>query len=57
MKTRLRIRRNTQPGDHTIGWKNGKPVVRITTSHVELCKRMGIPVETFVRELLREKNT
>jgi hypothetical protein len=45
MKIRSRIRRNTQPSDHTIGWKKGKPVVRITTVNVELCNRMGVSVE------------
>ena len=57
MKIRSRIRRNTQPSDHTIGWKKGKPVVRITTVNVELCNRMGVSVENFALELLNARNT
>jgi hypothetical protein len=57
MKIRSRIRRNTQPSDHTIGWKKGKPVVRITTVNVELCNRMGVSVENFALELLKARNT
>jgi hypothetical protein len=43
--------------DYTIGWKKGKPVVRITTVNVALCTRMGVSVENFALELLKARNT
>ena len=54
MKLRLRIRHNMLPSDHTIGWKDHKPVVRLYETQVALAKKLGIPPARYAEQLLNE---
>jgi hypothetical protein len=52
MKLRLRVRRMMVPSDHTIGWKNHEPLVRLLGMEVVLARRLGIPPAAYAQELL-----
>jgi hypothetical protein len=53
MKLRLRIRHNMLPSDHTIGWRNHKPVVRLRASQVMMADMLDIPRDVYANELIR----
>ena len=53
MKLRLRIRHNMLPSDHTIGWRNHKPVVRLRASQVMMADMLDIPRDIYAKELMR----
>ena len=52
MKLRLRIRHNMFPSEHTIGWKNHEPVVRLYEAEVALAKKLGISPAKYAEQLL-----
>jgi hypothetical protein len=55
MKLRLRIRHNMQPSDHSIGWKKGRPIVRLTKVQIEMAEMLGIPPNIYAKHYAQLK--
>jgi hypothetical protein len=55
MKLRLRIRHNMQPSDHSIGWKKGRPIVRLTKVQIEMAEMLGIPSNIYAKHYAQLK--
>jgi hypothetical protein len=55
MKLRLRIRHNMQPSDHSIGWKNGRPIIRMTKAQIEIAEMLGIPPNIYAKHYAQLK--
>ena len=55
MKVKRHVKRRTLPTDTTIGWRNKRPVVRITFAEAILAEKMGISIEAYAQQLLKEK--
>jgi hypothetical protein len=55
MKLRLRIRHNMQPSDYSIGWKQGKPIVRLRKIQLEMAEMLGIPPNIYARHYAKLK--
>jgi hypothetical protein len=55
MKLRLRIRHNMQPSDHSIGWKNGRPIIRMTKAQIEIAEMLGIPSNIYAKHYAQLK--
>jgi hypothetical protein len=53
MKIRKKVRFNTRPNTWDLGWRNCRPVVRVTFAELALAKRLGISTEDYARSKLQ----
>jgi hypothetical protein len=44
-----------QPSDHSIGWKNGRPIIRMTKAQIEIAEMLGIPSNIYAKHYAQLK--
>ena len=54
MNIRRQIKRRSLPTDTKIGWRNKKRVIRITFEEAILAEKLGISLEAYAQQLLKE---